>query len=121
LRKLKKEGDQKDKDDDKDSNSDKEDKIEDLVKPKDSKYLTHLTSIYNIKNEKDKTLNLSDDSTSMGYAAFLTEEHLGFDLKNSARADVYMNSLLVHCVQIFMIFAIWNYESTATDFMIMPA
>jgi len=60
------------------------------------------------------------DSTSMGFAVFLKEEFLGFNLPDNLRANIYMNSLIVHLVQLFMIFAIWRYAGDNATFALIP-
>ena len=77
-------------------------------------------SIYDIKHEKDQHLQLKNDSSSMGFAVFLKEKDLGFDLTDNQRSDVFMNSLFVHLIQMFMIYAIWKYAKTNKDFIIIP-
>ena len=56
----------------------------------------------------------------MGFAVFLKEEHLGFDLTAPQRSDVFMNSLFVHLIQMFMIYAIWKYAKENKKFVIIP-
>jgi len=56
----------------------------------------------------------------MGFAVFLKEEHLGFSLPNDLRANIYMNSLFVHLVQIFMVFAVWRYAINNHSFALIP-
>jgi len=51
---------------------------------KKAKVKHHKASIYTDLETKDKKINkfkLAADSNCMGYAAFLKEEHLGFDLE----------------------------------------
>jgi len=56
----------------------------------------------------------------MGFAVFLNEKLLGFDLNDGQRSDVFMNSLFVHLIQSFMIFAIWKYAKENEKFKIIP-
>jgi hypothetical protein len=44
---------------------------------------------------KDMKLKLTADSTAMGYAVFLKEEHLKLNLSAEQQSDVFMNSLIV--------------------------
>ena len=39
-------------------------------------------SIFEVSNEKPTDFKLSNNSTSMGFAAYLKEEYLGFDLED---------------------------------------
>ena len=77
-------------------------------------------SIFDVSGEKDKFLKLGPDSTCMGFAVFLKEEHLGFTLPNALRANIYMNSLIVHLVQLFMIVAVWRYARVNDTFALIP-
>ena len=54
-----------------------------------------LDSIYNVVDPKVMTFKLTADSTSMGFAVFLKEEHLGLNLSSEQQSDVFMNSLIV--------------------------
>ena len=54
-----------------------------------------LDSIYSIVDPKDMKLKLTADSTVMGYAVFLKEEHLKLNLSAEQQSDVFMNSLIV--------------------------
>lgn len=54
-----------------------------------------LDSIYSIVDPKDMKLKLTADSTAMGYAVFLKEEHLKLNLSAEQQSDVFMNSLIV--------------------------
>ena len=56
----------------------------------------------------------------MGFAVFLKEPYLGFNLPDNLRGNIYMNSLIVHLVQIFMIVAIWRYAETNNTFALIP-
>jgi hypothetical protein len=52
-------------------------------------------SIFEVSHEKPIEFKLSNNSTSMGFAAYLKEEYLGFDLEDEQRSDVFMNCLIV--------------------------
>lgn len=55
-------------------------------------------SIFEVLDKKPTVFMLKDDSTSMGFAAYLNENILGFDLQSEQRSDVFMNSLIVTLV-----------------------
>lgn len=55
-------------------------------------------SIFDVSSEKPENFKLTSDSTSMGFAAFLKEGVLGFELEREQRSDVFMNSLIVTMV-----------------------
>ena len=83
-------------------------------------------SIYNISGQegdenhgKDTVLQLKNDSSSMGYAVFLKPKDLGVELNNSQRSDVYMNSLFVHLIQMFMLFIDWNFAAWDETFTVL--
>lgn len=64
---------------------------------------------------------LKDDSTSMGFAAYLNEKILGFDLQSEQRSDVFMNSLIVTLVQFFCVYLVWGYALNSPKFVMNPA
>jgi hypothetical protein len=45
----------------------------------------------------------------MGFAAYLKEEYLGFDLEDEQRSDVFMNCLIVSLLQFVCVFFVWIY------------
>jgi hypothetical protein len=63
-----------------------------------SKKLRKTESIYEVSSEKATHIQLSADSSSMGYAAFLKPEFMpdGMNIEDTQRADVFMNSFIVH-------------------------
>lgn len=68
-------------------------------------------SVFEVNTEKPTHLALSADSASMGFAAFLKPEFQidGMNLEAAQRADLFMNSFIVHLVQITLIVCIWKY------------
>ena len=77
-------------------------------------------SIYTVTDAKDKHIKLGPDSTSMGYAVFMKENLLGFDLEYKDRTEVFMNSMIVYLVQAVMIFAIWKFAAENDKFAVIP-
>ena len=72
------------------------------------------SSIYK-KNQH--AFRLTADSHSMGFAAFLKKEYLnGLDPSYKLRANIYMNCLIVHLAQIFMIMCVTRYALINPDF-----
>ena len=57
----------------------------------------------------------------MGFAAFLKNDILGFNLDDEQRSDVFMNSLIVTLVQFFCVYLVWNYALTSPKFVMNPA
>jgi hypothetical protein len=45
----------------------------------------------------------------MGFAAYLKEEYLDFDLEDEQRSEVFMNSLIVTTIQFICILFVWTY------------
>ena len=45
----------------------------------------------------------------MGFAVFLKPEVLGYDIEGIKRGDIFMNSMIVALVQIFMVVAVWHF------------
>ena len=66
-------------------------------------------SIFDVVHEKPKDFKLLNDSTSMGFAAYLKEEYLDFDLEDEQRSEVFMNSLIVTTIQFLCIIFVWTY------------
>ena len=56
----------------------------------------------------------------MGFAVFLKQEYLGFDLDKKQRSDVFMNSGIVHLIQLVFIYAIWKHAATNEKFQLTP-
>lgn len=67
------------------------------------------------------TLKLTADSTAMGYAVFLKADHLKLNLSAEQQSDVFMNSLIVQCVQIIMILCVWKYAYDDKKFVVSAA
>jgi len=55
-------------------------------------------SIFEIDTEKVLTFKLTQDSTSMAFAAYLKKEYNGLSLSPEQQSDVFMNSLIVHII-----------------------
>jgi hypothetical protein len=85
------------------------------------KQKVELDSIYNIVDPKVMNFKLTADSTAMGYAVFLKKEHLGLNLSAEQQSDVFMNSLIVQCVQVIMILCVWKYAYVNDEFVVRPA
>lgn len=66
-------------------------------------------SIFEVSHEKPTEFKLSNNSTSMGFAAYLKEDYLGFELEDEQRSDVFMNCLIVSLLQFVCVFFVWIY------------
>ena len=63
---------------------------------------------------------LAADSTSIGFAAFLKKEFLGFDLVYRQRAEVFSNCMFLHAIQFFMVLSILLYATGKDSFLKTP-
>ena len=81
-----------------------------------------MDSIFDVETRKIKQLKLNSDSASMGFLVFLKPEFVKKQKKVNGKtvteelkvqpnqqSDVFMNSLIVHMIQLVLIYCIWVY------------